>query len=88
MMKKIFGLTAALVVFAATSLASRADQFTDIQKCPNTYWVPANPKYVTAPPPPYGYYGYYGAPPPYYYVPPPVPPPPPAPSFFIGFHFH
>jgi len=68
----------ALVLLLASSVTGRADQFTDIQNSPYTYWVPAPP-------------GYVGAPPPYYYGPPPgtvviVPPPPP--RFFIGFHFH
>jgi len=67
----------ALVLLLATSVTGRADQFTDIQNSPNTYWVP---------PPP----GYVGAPPPYYYGPPPGPvvilPPPP--RFFFGIHIH
>ena len=68
----------ALVLLLATSVTGRADQFTDIQNSPYTYWVPARPGYVAAPPP-------------YYYGPPPGPvviiPPPPV-RFFFGVHFH
>ena len=83
MMKKILiCVLPALVLLLASSLTGRADQFTDIQNSPNTYWVPAPPGYVVAPPP-----GYYG---PGYYGPPGtvvvVPPPPP--RIFFGFHFH
>ena len=79
-MKKLFlSLVPALVLLLASSVTGRADQFTDIQNSPNTYWVPPPPRYVAAPPP-------------YYYGPPPgsvvvVPPPPPI-RFFFGFHFH
>jgi len=82
MMKKRFVcLLPALALLFASSVAGRADQFSEIQNCPFTYWVPA-PGYVAGPPPSY----YYGPPPPVYYG-----PPPPVliiPRFFIGFHFH
>lgn len=85
-MKTLFlSLVPAVVLLLATAATGRADQFTDIQNSPHTYWVPAPPGYVAAPPP------YYYGPPPYYYGPPPgsvvvVPPPPP--RFFFGIHFH
>jgi hypothetical protein len=91
MMKKHFiCLLPALALLFASSLAGRADQFTQIQNSPYTYWVPAPtpppPGYVAGPPP--YYYGPYG-PPPGYYGPPPSPPPVVIiPHFFIGFHFH
>ena len=82
-MKKLFVcLLPALVLLLASSLAGRADQFSQIENSPNTYWVPAPtpppPNYMAGPP---SYY--YGPPPAYYYA----PPPPPV-RFFIGFHFH
>jgi hypothetical protein len=87
MMKKHFvWFLAAFVLLAVSTIASRADQFSDIENSPYTYWVPPAPGYVNAPPPPY-YYG--GPPPPGYYGPAPGPvivvPPP---RFFFGFHFH
>ena len=78
-------LLPALVLLLASSVAGRADQFSQIENSPNTYWVPA-----PTPPPPA--YAYQGGPPPYYYGPPPPPyyyaPPPPPVRFFFGFHFH
>jgi len=79
MMKKRFVcLLPALALLFVSSLAGRADQFSQIQNCPFTYWVPAptppSPSYYYGPPPP----GYYGPPPPVVVVP----------RFFIGFHFH
>lgn len=83
-MKKLFVcLLPALALLFASSIAGRADQFSQIQNCPYTYWVPAPtppPAYVAGSPPPY-----YGPPPPGYYG---GPPPPPFVHFFIGFHFH
>jgi hypothetical protein len=80
MMKKHFvWLLPTLVLLLVSSVTGRADQFTDIQNSPYTYWVPA-PSYVGAPPPPY----YYGPPPGPVVI---VPPPPPV-RFFFGFHFH
>jgi len=83
-MKKHFVcLLPALALLSASTVAGRADQFSQIQNCPYTYWVPAPtppPGYVAGPPPPY----YYWPPPPGYYS----SPPPPAVHFFIGFHFH
>jgi hypothetical protein len=83
-MKKLFVcLLPALALLFASSIAGRADQFSQIQNCPYTYWVPAPtppPVYVAGSPPPY-----YGPPPPGYYG---GPPPPPFVHFFIGFHFH
>ncbi len=82
MKKSLVCLVPALALLVASSPAGRADQFTQIQDCPYTYWVPApTPGYAAAPPPPY----YYGPPPPGYYS---SPPPPPLVHFFIGFHFH
>ena len=79
-MKKLFlSLVPALVLLLATAATGRADQFTDIQNCSQTYWVPAPPGYVAGPPPPY----YYGPPPGQVVI---LPPPPP--RFFFGFHFH
>jgi hypothetical protein len=83
-MKKLFVcLLPALALLLASSTAGRADQFSQIQNCPFTYWVPA-----PTPPPP----GYAAGPPPSYYGPPPPAyyggPPPPFIHFFIGFHFH
>ncbi len=72
-------LLTALVLFAISSVAGRADQFSEIENCPFTYWVP----------PPAGYVGepyYYGPPPPVYYGPPP--PVVVVPRFFFGFRFH
>jgi hypothetical protein len=73
---------AVLALLLVSSVAGRADQFSQIQNSPYTYWVPAPtpppPGYVAGPPQPY----YYG-PGPYYYG-----PPPPRVHFFIGFHFH
>ena len=84
MKKRIARLLPVLALLAASSLAARADQFSDIQNDPNTYWVPS-----PTPPPA----GYVSAPPPQYYGPPPgyYAPPPPAvygPPVFIHFHFH
>ena len=86
MMKKHFvWLLAAFVLLALSTVASRADQFSDIENSPYTYWVPPAPGYVNAPAP----YYYGGPPPPGYYGPGPGPvivvPPP---RFFFGFHFH
>ena len=84
MMKKRFVcLLPALALLFVSSVAGQADQFSEIQNCPFTYWVPApaSPGYVAGPPP-----YYYGPPPPGYYG-----PPPPVvfiPRFFFGFHFH
>jgi len=83
-MKKLFVcLLPALALLFASSVAGRADQFSQIENNPNTYWVPA-----PTPPPAYAYQG---GPPPYYYGSPPPPyyyaPPPPV-RFFFGFHFH
>jgi hypothetical protein len=76
---KLCCLAAALVLLFAFNAAGRADEFSDIEKSPNTYWVPAPSGYGATP----GPYPYYGGPPPvYYYGPPPVP------GFFIHFHFH
>ncbi|MEI9999347.1 MAG: hypothetical protein WDO13_09345 [Verrucomicrobiota bacterium] len=86
---KLRCLFAALGLLLACSVAARADDFSDIQKCPYTYWVPPPAAYGQPPP---GAYGYYGPPPGYYAPPPPPPAPPPPvvvlPRFFIGFHFH
>jgi hypothetical protein len=83
MKKLLVCLLPALVLLLAATCSSRADQFTEIQNNPDTYWVPAPPG-SAAPGPPPGYYGaYYGPPPPYYYG----PPPPPV-RLFFGFHFH
>lgn len=82
MKKFLLGLLAT-AFFAAATGTSRADQFTDIQNSPCTYWVPPSAGYAAPPA-----YGYYGPPPVYYYGPPPPPVPPPIPHFFIGFHFH
>jgi len=74
-MKKLFVcLLPALALLLVSSGAGRADQFSDIQNSPYTYWVPAPP----LPP------GYVAAPPPAYYYHPPGP----AVHFFFGFHFH
>jgi hypothetical protein len=57
MMKKRFVcLLPALALLLASSVAGRADQFSQIQNCPFTYWVPA-----PTPPPP----GYMAGPPPF-----------------------
>jgi hypothetical protein len=87
MKKRLVCLLPALALLLGSSLAGRADQFTQIQNNPNTYWVPAPtpppPGYMAGPPPPY----YYGPPPPGYYG----PPPPPViiiPRFFFGIRFH
>ena len=81
-MKKLFVcLLPALALLFVSSLTGRADQFTDIENSPNTYWVPPPPGYVAGPPPPPYYYG---PPPPGYYYRPPGPPV----HFFFGFHFH
>jgi len=80
MMKKRFVcLLPALALLFASSLAGRADQFSQLQNNPNIYWVPA-----PTPPPP-GYVA--GPPPPYYYGPPP-PPVVVVPPIFFGIHFH
>jgi len=84
MKNRFICLLPALALFFASSLAGRADQFSEIQNCPFTYWVPAPtplpPGYVAGP--------YYYGPPPGYYGPPPGPPVVIVPRFFIGFHFH
>jgi hypothetical protein len=89
MKKRLVCLLPALALLLGSSVAGRADQFTQIQNNPNTYWVPAPtptpppPGYMAGPPPPY----YYGPPPPGYYG----PPPPPViiiPRFFFGIRFH
>jgi hypothetical protein len=84
MKKRFVCLLPALALLFVSSVAARADQFSQIQNCPFTYWVPAPtpppPGYMAGPPPPY----YYGPPPPAYYS----GPPPPFVHFFIGFHFH
>jgi len=83
MKKRLVCLLPALALLFVSSVAAHADQFSEIQSCPFTYWVPAPtpppPGYVAGPPPP----NYYGPPLPGYYA-----PPPPAVRFFIGFHFH
>jgi hypothetical protein len=81
MKKRFVCLLPALALLLASSVAGRADQFSQIQNCPFTYWVPAPtpPGYMAGPPPSY----YYGPPPGYY-----AGPPPPFVHFFIGFHFH
>jgi len=87
MKKQIVSLLALGALLLVSSVASRADQFSDIQNSPYTYWVPA-PRPGTAyslyyyPPP--GYVA--GPPPPYYYGPPAVYFS--GPRFFFGFHFH
>jgi len=88
-MKKLaLCLLPAVVLFFASSLAGRADQFTQIQNSPNGYWVPSPT------PPPVGYYPppgpYYGGPPPYpyYYGPGPYYGPPLFFGFGFGFHHH
>jgi len=82
MKKRFVCLLPALALLFVSSVAARADQFSQIQNCPFTYWVPAPtprpPGYMAGPPPPY-----YGPPPGYYSG-----PPPPFVHFFIGFHFH
>jgi len=81
-MKKLFVcLLPALALLFLSSVAGRADQFSQIENSPYTYWVPAPT------PPPLGYVA--GPPPPYYYGPPPPPPPVVIlPRFFFGIHFH
>ncbi len=79
-------LIPALLLLAGFAATARADEFDDIARNPNTYWVPPPQGYAAAPSP-----YYYGAPPPpayYYPPPPPAPPPPPVPGFFLHFHFH
>jgi len=71
---------AALLLLLAFAATGRADEFSDIENSPNTYWVPPPAGYYGAPVP----YGYYGAPPP----PPAVPIVPIVPGFFLHFHFH
>jgi hypothetical protein len=88
MMKKPWAcLLPALALLLIFPLAGRADQFSQIEQSPYTYWVPAPtpppPGYMAGPP--QAYYG--GPPPPGYYGPPP-PPVVVVPRFFIGFHFH
>jgi hypothetical protein len=96
MTKRTLAALSALALLGASTLSSRADQFSRIENSPATYWVPdptPGPAGYPQQPAPY-YYGYgpgpYG-PPPGYYGPPPPPPGPPVvvvPHFFIGFHFH
>lgn len=89
-MKLVVSILASLALLSISTMASRADEFSRIANCPETYWVPAQ-----TPPPP-GYYGsapqpyYYGPPPPGYYYGPPSPRPPVVivPRFYFGFHFH
>ena len=78
MKKLLVCLLPALALLFVSSVAGRADQFSDIQNSPATYWVPPPPGYVAGPPP-----YYFGPPPPVFYG-----PPPPFVHFFIGFHFH
>jgi hypothetical protein len=84
--KRFVCLLPALALLLVSSVAGRADQFSQFQNSPYTYWVPAPtpppPGYVAGPPP-----SYYGPPPPGYYGGPP-PPVVIIPRFFIGFHFH
>ncbi|HEV3273071.1 MAG TPA: hypothetical protein VGZ93_12900 [Candidatus Methylacidiphilales bacterium] len=76
MKKRLARLLPALALLFVSSLAARADQFTQLQNSPYVYWVPAPtpppPGYVAAPRPPVFYGG----------------PPPPAVHFFFGFHYH
>jgi hypothetical protein len=93
MKKRFICLLSALALLLVLSSVGRADQFSQIQNSPATYWVPApTPRYAGAPGPAYpAYYGYYGPPPGYYYAAPPPPPAPPVvivPHFFFGIHVH
>ena len=91
MKKLILCLLPAMALLFASSVAGRADQFTQIQNSPNGYWVPS-----PTPPPPVVYYypppGYYAGPPPYpYYGPGPYYGARyygPGPRVFVGFGFH
>ena len=78
---KLSSLCAALVLLLAFAATGRADEFSDIQNNPHTYWAPAPNVYGGAPDP----YSYYGSPPPVIFY---GPPPPPPPAFFIHFSFH
>jgi len=98
MNKRIACLLALGALLLLSSAAARADQFSDIQNCPFTYWVPTqtpgtaySPYYTPSYYPPPGYAA--GPPPPYYYYgPPPYAYGPRVyyggPRVFIGFHFH
>ncbi len=80
--KPIIACLFAAALLLALPQISHADQFTQIQNSPNTYWVPApaGQGQAQAPNPqsgsgagPYAYYpqpGYVAGPPPYYYGPP------------------
>jgi hypothetical protein len=90
MKKLILGLLPAMALLFVSSVAGRADQFTQIQNSPTGYWVPS-----PTPPPPVAYYppppGYYAGPPPPYYYGPPGPyyyGPPVYIGFGFGFHHH
>ncbi len=90
MKNRFIGLLSALALLVLFTGAARADQFSQIQNSPQTYWVPApTPGYAGAPYSGAYYGGYYAGPPGYYYGPPPAPPPPPpVPRFFFGIHIH
>ena len=88
MKKFILCLLPAVAILFVSSVAGRADQFTQIQNSPNGYWVPS-----PTPPPPVAYYypppGYYAGPPPYYYGSGPYYGPRYyGPPVFLGFRFH
>jgi hypothetical protein len=83
MKKLVIGLLFPAAFSVASSPASRADEFSQIADCPETYWVPAYPPGYAAAPSPY----YYDGPSPYFYSGPP-PPYSLGPSVFIGFHIH